>query len=520
MAEDNKKLLQTAKKNLDALGDALGKKIGAAIENQDAGNVTSNLEAVKKSFTKPVGILTTIPDEVYKKIAEALNENKKIKSIFTTYSKNEGECIKQVATQIGKLLSKIDDIKVPVKENGKTVTYTVKFAGSHLGLSGSFINVIQGKKNSWLNWKDEKTGKNAMAQYCLSLYNLGKSVTDARKIIRDALKEEGARLLGAIFNDGTDSVYKKIFGNSAFKKVAKKYSTYEIGKVVQNVKNKKISDALTQYESLNNSYNHLVTGVNSKSYNTATVKSLADSFTNTAKKIQKSLSTLGVSVALEKLPVNVESVPPTYYASSSDYLVIVGAVGADLNVTNSTKSPVTVGSAIKVISASDRTTPVIITGNKLDNTIYGGSKNDTLKGGEGNDKLYGEAGNDSLNGDAGNDILSGGTGKDKLYGGKGNDSLWGGADDDSLYGGEGNDIFIYKPGEGTDKIFDYASDDMLKILKTNDKEGGTFTKATFKNNALTLAISGGGSVIFSGVSAGDKININGTIRTIKGSTLK
>ena len=54
MAEDNKKLLQTAKKNLDALGDALGKKIGAAIENQDAGNVTSNLEAVKKSFTKPV----------------------------------------------------------------------------------------------------------------------------------------------------------------------------------------------------------------------------------------------------------------------------------------------------------------------------------------------------------------------------------------------------------------------------------------------------------------------------------
>ncbi|MBR4641860.1 MAG: hypothetical protein IKO74_03950 [Selenomonadaceae bacterium] len=507
MAEDNKKLLQTAKKNLDTLGDALGKKIGAAIENQDAGNVTSNLEAVKKSFTKPVGMLTTIPDEVYKKIAEALNENKKIKSIFTTYSKNEGECIKQVATQIGKLLSKIDDIPVPVKENGKTVTYTVKFDGSHLGVSGSFINVIQGKKNSWLNWKDEQTGKNAMAQYCLSLYNLGKSVTNARKIILDALEEEGARLLGAIFNDGTDNVYKKIFGNSAFKKVAKEYSTYEIGKVVQNVKNKKISDALTQYESLNNSYNHLVTGVNSKSYNTSTVKSLADSFTNTAKKIQKSLSTLGVSVALEKLPVNVELAPPIYYTGSGFFVI----VGADLEVTNSTKSPVTVGSAIKVISASDRTTPVIITGNKLDNTIYGGSKNDTLKGGEGNDKLYGEAGNDSLNGDAGNDILSGGTGNDKLYGGKGNDSLWGGA---------GNDIFIYKPGEGTDKIFDYASDDMLKILKTNDKEGGTFTKATFKNNALTLAISGGGSVIFSGVSAGDKININGTIRTIKGSTLK
>ncbi|MBR3050421.1 MAG: hypothetical protein IKG61_03090, partial [Selenomonadaceae bacterium] len=64
------------------------------------------------------------------------------------------------------------------------------------------------------------------------------------------------------------------------------------------------------------------------------------------------------------------------------------------------------------------------------------------------------------------------------------------------------------------------SGDMLQILKSNDSAGGTYSKATFKNNSLTLAISGGGKVIFDGVSAGDQININGTIRTIKGSTLK
>lgn len=286
MAEDNKKLLQTAKKNLDALGNALGKKIGASIEKQNSGDANSKLESVKESFIKPVGTLTTITGEVYKKIAETLNANSKIKSILTTYSTQEGKCIKQVAVQIGKLLSKLDDMKVPVEENDKTVTYTVKFEGSHLGVSGSFIHVLRGKKDSWINWKDDHAGKVAMAQYCLSLYNLGKEVTDARKIILDSLKEEGARILGAIFNDGTDSVYKKIFGNSAFKKIAKEYSSAEIGKIVRSVKGKNISDALTQYEKLNNVYNNLVAEINSKSYSAANIKVWADSFTSIAKKFK------------------------------------------------------------------------------------------------------------------------------------------------------------------------------------------------------------------------------------------
>ena len=49
-------------------------------------------------------------------------------------------------------------------------------------------------------------------------------------------------------------------------------------------------------------------------------------------------------------------------------------------------------------------------------------------------------------------------------------------DNVTILGGNGNDTFIYKPGEGTDKIYDYA--------------------------------------------AGDKFNINGKSYTIKGSTLK
>ena len=93
-------------------------------------------------------------------------------------------------------------------------------------------------------------------------------------------------------------------------------------------------------------------------------------------------------------------------------------------------------------------------------------------------------------------------------------------DNVTILGGNGNDTFIYKPGEGTDKIYDYAAGDMLKILKTNGKEGGSFTKSEFSSGDLTLTIKGGGTVVFDGVAKGDKFNINGKSYTIKGSTLK
>ena len=123
-------------------------------------------------------------------------------------------------------------------------------------------------------------------------------------------------------------------------------------------------------------------------------------------------------------------------------------------------------------------------------------------------------------GGAGNDSLYGGNGNDKLYGNDGKDTLWGGVGNDSLYGGNGNDTFIYKPGEGTDTIFDYKNGDLLQILKSDGSKGGTFSKANFSGGDLTLTINGGGKVIFDGVSAGDKFNINGKQYTISGKTLK
>ena len=168
---------------------------------------------------------------------------------------------------------------------------------------------------------------------------------------------------------------------------------------------------------------------------------------------------------------------------------------AKKTVTDKTKSPVTVGSAIKTINASKRTKAVKITGNSLANTILGGSGNDTL---------YGKNGNDYIYGDAGNDKLSGGSGKDSLSGGKGNDSLWGNA---------GADTFIYSSGGGKDIIYGFENDDMLKITGTfsssySKKNKEVYFKVGSTSNAITLKD-------FSATS----FNVNGTNYKISGSKL-
>ena len=161
---------------------------------------------------------------------------------------------------------------------------------------------------------------------------------------------------------------------------------------------------------------------------------------------------------------------------------------------------------------------VTISGGSGDDTITNWGSASSMDGGAGNDLIWGDSGKDTLSGGAGNDKLHGEEGNDKIYGGSGNDSLWGGTGNDSLWGGSGKDVFIYKPGEGKDRIFDYSSGDMLKILEA-DGSKGSFKKSKYSGGDLTLTISGGGTVIFDGVSKSDKFNINGTTYKISGSKL-
>ena len=148
--------------------------------------------------------------------------------------------------------------------------------------------------------------------------------------------------------------------------------------------------------------------------------------------------------------------------------IIGGSANSTLmTVTDSTKSPVTLDSAVKIVDASSRTKAVKITGNSSVNKITGGSGNDTI---------YGGAGNDTIDG------------------GKGNDSLW---------GDKGADVFLYSEGEGKDVISGFDNSDMILITggfttsydKSKDeiyfKVGSTSNALTLKNyTATTFNING------------------------------
>ncbi|MFN9173937.1 MAG: hypothetical protein ACK58N_05330 [Synechocystis sp.] len=105
-----------------------------------------------------------------------------------------------------------------------------------------------------------------------------------------------------------------------------------------------------------------------------------------------------------------------------------------------------------------------------------------LKGIAGNDVLTGSEQRDILIGGEGNDQLFGQGGVDKLYGEGGNDFLDGGKGLDFLYGGSGADAFVWRSGDGTDRIMDFNSTegDLFVIDKIS------FGSLTFNGNQILL----------------------------------
>lgn len=85
----------------------------------------------------------------------------------------------------------------------------------------------------------------------------------------------------------------------------------------------------------------------------------------------------------------------------------------------------------------------------------GNSQANLLRGREGGaDHLDGGSGDDELRGLSGNDTLVGGAGYDTLVGGKGDDLLFGGADDD---------VYVYRVGDGDDRVEDFEGYDALQF---------------------------------------------------------
>jgi phospholipase/lecithinase/hemolysin len=134
----------------------------------------------------------------------------------------------------------------------------------------------------------------------------------------------------------------------------------------------------------------------------------------------------------------------------------------------------------------------LLSGGDGDDAIWGGDGQDIGFGGNGNDLLVGLAADDILVGDAGQDVIQGGQGKDYLLGGEGDDHLWGNSEDDildggmghdTLWGDDGNDIlngnvdsdkltggrgkdqFVYRLGNGKDRITDFLQgEDYINLV--------------------------------------------------------
>ncbi|MEM9276420.1 MAG: hypothetical protein AAGA80_26235, partial [Cyanobacteria bacterium P01_F01_bin.143] len=112
--------------------------------------------------------------------------------------------------------------------------------------------------------------------------------------------------------------------------------------------------------------------------------------------------------------------------------------------------------------------------------IDGGNDDDFLKGGDDADNIFGGNGDDVLLGDAGNDTLLGGAGIDSLNGGAGDDLLDGGTNSDRMIGGADADIFVVRPGDTGNIIYDFEDGiDLISLAA-----GLTFADLTITNNLL------------------------------------
>lgn len=99
-----------------------------------------------------------------------------------------------------------------------------------------------------------------------------------------------------------------------------------------------------------------------------------------------------------------------------------------------------------------------------DDIIYGGSGNDRIDARKGDDDVFGGSGNDTIFGGAHQDDIQGGSGVDVIDGGSDRDFISGGLGDDVLTGGAGSDVFVFRSGDGLDRITDFRQGEDLIAL--------------------------------------------------------
>ncbi|MBR0061750.1 MAG: hypothetical protein IJP68_09770, partial [Selenomonadaceae bacterium] len=144
--------------------------------------------------------------------------------------------------------------------------------------------------------------------------------------------------------------------------------------------------------------------------------------------------------------------------------------------------------------------PVKITGNKLANSIEGGSGNDTLNGGKGNDTLTGGNGKDIFVYSAGKDVITDYTAEDKISITSGTAQVTTSGDDVIFTVGSGkitvtggkDKTITYSDSSGKNKKYEYAEetadDEIVTLPKTYSKESYTMGNGVFTLDASAVRL--------------------------------
>jgi len=102
---------------------------------------------------------------------------------------------------------------------------------------------------------------------------------------------------------------------------------------------------------------------------------------------------------------------------------VVEASGEGIDDVYTSLATYTLGNDVENLYYNGGAGNFTLTGNALDNIIFGGGGNDTLSGLDGNDTLRGQTGDDTLSGGNGDDLIVGGSGIDDMTGGAGADTF-------------------------------------------------------------------------------------------------
>ncbi|MEO1679134.1 MAG: M10 family metallopeptidase C-terminal domain-containing protein [Pseudomonadota bacterium] len=134
--------------------------------------------------------------------------------------------------------------------------------------------------------------------------------------------------------------------------------------------------------------------------------------------------------------------------------------------------------------------------------LGGNSGNDNVRGNEGDDKIFGGANDDTLGGGDGDDRLAGQRGSDRIWGGAGDDLILGNSGDDTLTGGTGADTFAFKPGDGHDRITDFAlGEDRIDLSHFSfGSAADALAMARDAPGGVTFDFEGGETLILEGIA--------------------